>query len=481
MILRTGGGAPSALGEKQVNADVRTASLGLLPIIIADRDVGEALRNRYVTKLPDTEMAETLRAYFECDMHVGRTAQLLYLHPNTLRYRLSRFEHLTGTRLRDVGDAMDVWWALSYESAVVGTTPDREVVDTPQAGVLHGLVKEAVRRSAHAVPLFADPAVTDEVEVLAASLVRSVFGDQTLGDDEAVLASIGARWAKHAYSPADLAAACQVLVAAVMQASRDARPASAQRCNALVTALLHGNRIVDHLPTPASFLRAVLLGPGDSRAWLDALHFGLQPRAKYCAVHGRPSDGGDPEELAHNYGLRIDGTATPTGMATMLGADLIGLVAARADLAPGQSGILGIGPSCPIHRLTESFRLASRALDTAVRHGRSGAQPFNSLGSWPALWAGSAVNEALAQRYLTPLGHGEKATKIVDTVHSFLMANRNVLQAAKHLLVHPNTVRHRVNRFESLVGVSLRHNTAEVFEVWWTLRHRRTGWSEAIH
>jgi purine catabolism regulator len=46
------------------------------------------------------ELAETLVAYFACDMDVPATARKLHVHPNTLRYRLARVEKLLGRSLR---------------------------------------------------------------------------------------------------------------------------------------------------------------------------------------------------------------------------------------------------------------------------------------------------------------------------------------------------------------------------------------------
>jgi sugar diacid utilization regulator len=45
-------------------------------------------------------------------MHTERTASELTVHPNTLRYRIARFEELTGADLREPACALEVWWAL---------------------------------------------------------------------------------------------------------------------------------------------------------------------------------------------------------------------------------------------------------------------------------------------------------------------------------------------------------------------------------
>jgi hypothetical protein len=94
--------------------------LGLRPAIVADADVGDALWRRYLNPLGATrsaaELTASLRAYFESDLHVERAADRLFVHPNTLRYRLGRFEELTGASLRDPVVAFEVWWALEWAS-----------------------------------------------------------------------------------------------------------------------------------------------------------------------------------------------------------------------------------------------------------------------------------------------------------------------------------------------------------------------------
>jgi sugar diacid utilization regulator len=94
--------------------------LGLLPSIAEDRDVGEALCRRYLAPLGDggsaAELRATLRAYFECSMNVECAAERVYVHRNTVRYRIARFEELTGAQLRDARTACEVWWALEHAS-----------------------------------------------------------------------------------------------------------------------------------------------------------------------------------------------------------------------------------------------------------------------------------------------------------------------------------------------------------------------------
>jgi PucR C-terminal helix-turn-helix domain len=93
-------------------------ALGVLPAIVADRAVGEALVRRYLEPLAGSqaEIAASLRALFECDMHIERAAEQLFVHPNTLRYRVGRFEEITGANLRNTTTALEVWWALQRDT-----------------------------------------------------------------------------------------------------------------------------------------------------------------------------------------------------------------------------------------------------------------------------------------------------------------------------------------------------------------------------
>ena len=89
-------------------------TLGLLPAVVGDGAVGDALCRRYLEPLTQSaaEIMASLRAYFDCDMRVERAAERLFVHPNTLRYRIARFEELTGGNLRDPTTMFEVWWAL---------------------------------------------------------------------------------------------------------------------------------------------------------------------------------------------------------------------------------------------------------------------------------------------------------------------------------------------------------------------------------
>ncbi|MBJ8344659.1 helix-turn-helix domain-containing protein [Antrihabitans sp. YC2-6] len=92
-------------------------SLGLRAAVAMDSDVSDIIRARYLDPLSPgdsaRELIATVRAYLACDMHVERTATRLFVHQNTVRYRLARFEELTGASLRETQVIVEVWWAIA--------------------------------------------------------------------------------------------------------------------------------------------------------------------------------------------------------------------------------------------------------------------------------------------------------------------------------------------------------------------------------
>ncbi|ATG50710.1 PucR family transcriptional regulator [Brachybacterium vulturis] len=61
-------------------------------------------------------LLETVRAYLAHGLSIPRAAASIPVHVNTLRYRLKRFQELTGADLRDPEDLIEVSWALAAGS-----------------------------------------------------------------------------------------------------------------------------------------------------------------------------------------------------------------------------------------------------------------------------------------------------------------------------------------------------------------------------
>jgi DNA-binding PucR family transcriptional regulator len=95
--------------------------------VIADADVGDELLRRVIDPVLEQgttgeAVLETVMRYLENDLRLEVTAQEMYLHVNTVRYRLRRFEELAAMSLRHVDDLVQIWWAIQRHR--LATPPD---------------------------------------------------------------------------------------------------------------------------------------------------------------------------------------------------------------------------------------------------------------------------------------------------------------------------------------------------------------------
>jgi hypothetical protein len=93
--------------------------LGLRAAVVTAPALGEQLVEQRLAPLHErgeegAQLEEAVAAYLQHGMRVETAARTLYVHPNTLRNRLRRFEEMTGTSLRDPADLAEVWWALAH-------------------------------------------------------------------------------------------------------------------------------------------------------------------------------------------------------------------------------------------------------------------------------------------------------------------------------------------------------------------------------
>ena len=113
-----------------VEGPTTIGSVGLWPAVIADRDVGDELLRRIIDPVLDQgrtgeALLETVMRYLANDLRLEVTAEEMFLHVNTVRYRLRRFEELSGTTLRHLDDLVKVWWAIQRHR--LGHAPDAEL------------------------------------------------------------------------------------------------------------------------------------------------------------------------------------------------------------------------------------------------------------------------------------------------------------------------------------------------------------------
>jgi DNA-binding PucR family transcriptional regulator len=134
--------------------------------------------------------------------------------------------------------------------------------------------------------------------------------------------------------------------------------------------------------------------------------------------------------------------------------------------------VVGIGHEADLARLDASFELATRVLETAVAFGRAGVVTLDDLSLRTAILAEGHLGERLVRRYLDPLRErGEFGATLEETLRAYLRHGMRIDESAKALFVHPNTLRHRLDRIQQLTGADLR-STEDLLELWWALERR---------
>ena len=98
---------------------VTPENMSMRAAVAQNERLGEALYDRYVAGvLAESRIGavilESVRAYLDGRRSIPAAAQALNVHVNTLRYRLERFEAITGADLGDTVTTLEVWWALQY-------------------------------------------------------------------------------------------------------------------------------------------------------------------------------------------------------------------------------------------------------------------------------------------------------------------------------------------------------------------------------
>lgn len=75
--------------------------------------VGKKFYDEYLADL-EVEDYNTLEAYLENDLNIAETSNSLFLHKNTIRYRLNQIEEKTGINLQSLEEIFYVYCALTY-------------------------------------------------------------------------------------------------------------------------------------------------------------------------------------------------------------------------------------------------------------------------------------------------------------------------------------------------------------------------------
>ena len=97
-----GDGSPSFLPRTLAECEAAVDRI-LGPLIGWDRD-------------HDANLVMTLQAYLECDRSPSQASKVLFVHTQTVNYRLARIQELTGRSMHSTGDVSELWFALRAQS-----------------------------------------------------------------------------------------------------------------------------------------------------------------------------------------------------------------------------------------------------------------------------------------------------------------------------------------------------------------------------
>jgi hypothetical protein len=213
-----------------------------------------------------------------------------------------------------------------------------------------------------------------------------------------------------------------------------------------------------------AFLLALLTGTLDAgELRRDSATFGLDAERLFSPFRAR-----GPGAVSHHAMVALTGE---DGLVMTLDRDLAGIATRPPAALPGI--VTGIGPAVRLEALPAAFAMASRALQTAVAFGQEGAFTLADLSIRPAIVADEVLGDAFAARYLEPLaGLGRLGAELEETLRTWFDQGMRVEETARALHVHPNTLRHRLRRFEETTRTTLR-DPRHLVELWWALERRR--------
>ncbi|MGB0098618.1 MAG: helix-turn-helix domain-containing protein, partial [Solirubrobacteraceae bacterium] len=122
-----------------------------------------------------------------------------------------------------------------------------------------------------------------------------------------------------------------------------------------------------------------------------------------------------------------------------------------------------IGVSEPHGAPADAARAYREALDAATIGGallgEGGAIAYSQLGAYRYL-VHIAAEDAPRDRMRSAVDRliaydGKRRTALLDTLERYLAERRSVIESARALFIHPNTLRQRLARIEELTGLSL--------------------------
>lgn len=199
-----------------------------------------------------------------------------------------------------------------------------------------------------------------------------------------------------------------------------------------------------------------------------ATAYGLDPRGSYSALRARAT----PPCTTYDLERQLMTVPGETLLLAVDDGDLVGIVEV-GRFRGVRAGVVAIGPVGTLDALADSHRVASTVLLTASRLGLLGVNRLEQLRLVTAVACNDGLGRLCAERIVRPLEKSRVGGKdLLDTLSAFVGHGLNIQRTAQALIVHPNTVRYRLERIEHLTGVHL-DSIDDLVEIWWVIQSRR--------
>ena len=223
-----------------------------------------------------------------------------------------------------------------------------------------------------------------------------------------------------------------------------------------------------HAGDVTELLQRLLSGRADMQSSRAEVHaHGLDLDGRYRAVRGFSFDGAN-QRLCDQ--LRSATWNRGGGVVVELNGEVIGLVSE----APNRVGhaVVALGEAHPLAEASASFQSATRVFVAARQFGVRGVVGTDDLGLRVAIAADPEMSRIFVQRYLDPLvAEGDFGDVLEVSAVEYLRAKCGLKRAARALHVHPNTLKHRLMRFQQVSQCDL-DDPRVLAELWWALEAR---------
>lgn len=220
----------------------------------------------------------------------------------------------------------------------------------------------------------------------------------------------------------------------------------------------------------SEFVRALLadeLNGTDRLVRISA--YGLDPDACYYAIKAYPADGASTEDLRRE--LETVRSGALSSVIGVNGDACFGVVPSLPEISTASS--VAAGPSMILDEISKSFDIAVRIFAWMERRSETGLRQLDDVSWRLATEREVLIGELLRDRYLTPLdAHGDFGQLVKDSLAAYLQHDKHIANAARSLIVHPNTLRYRLAKYQEITGVDL-ESVPAIIELAWALESSR--------